>query len=139
MKIQLPCLVIVLSAAFIRCNDQPTQPVPAGAYQYTSYDTLGAAMVTGWFAIQKTDSNHISGEWHFSPLAKTKDVGPQTGDGNFAGTIDGNQMYMEIDPQYIDNNLELSGTIQGNRYSGRWTWISFVGVTNHGNFEAVKK
>ena len=139
MKTHLPYLFIFLLAAFVQCNQQPSEPVPVGAYQYTSYDTLGTPMVSGWFAIQKTDSDHISGEWHFSSLARAKDVGPQTGDGNFAGTIDGNQMYMELDPQYIDNNLELSGTIQGNRYSGRWTWISFVGVTNHGNFEAVKK
>ena len=96
-------------------------------------------MVTGWFAILKSDSNQISGEWHFNPTEKAKRVGPQVGNGNFVGAIDSSRMYMELNPQEIDNNLELLGMIQGSRYSGRWTWISEEGVTNWGNFEAFKK
>jgi hypothetical protein len=39
----------------------------------------------------------------------------------------------------MDNNLQLSGTLQADRYSGQWMWISFIGITNAGSFEAVKK
>jgi hypothetical protein len=138
MKTTYLCLFIAIAFLLVKCN-QPTASIPKGALQYTSYDSSGIPLVTGWFTMNFSDSVTISGEWHFKPIDKPKNIGPQTGDGNLVGGVHEGQVWVELNPQFRDNNLQLSGTLQGDRYSGRWVWISFVGVTNAGSFEAIKK
>ncbi len=131
-------LFILVALVLIRCN-QPTESTPKGAFQYTSYDSSGTPLVAGWFTMNFLDSVTISGEWHFKPIDSPKNIGPQTGDGNLVGGVHNGQIWVELNPHFRDNNLQLSGTLQGDRYSGRWIWISIVGVTNAGSFEAIKK
>jgi hypothetical protein len=118
--------------------DTLTGPGPAGSYTYTSYDTTGVAVVTGWFIMNISDSSTVSGEWHFSPLGTPQGIGPQTGGGKLVGAFRDGKLWIELNPEFRDNNLELAGTLQGNRYAGTWTWLSFIGVTNHGTFEAMQ-
>jgi hypothetical protein len=128
----LALMVILAGCALL------TDPASDGSYRYTSYDTTGAVLVRGWFTMDISDSNTISGEWHFAAVDSAKNIGPQTGDGKLVGGIQGTTVWIELNPHYRDNNLGLHGTLQGNRFSGTWTWISFVGITNQGPFEAVK-
>jgi hypothetical protein len=115
-----------------------TGPASDGRYQYTSYDTTGAVLVRGWFTMVVSDSNTISGEWHFTAVDNPKNIGPQTGDGKLVGGIQGTTRWLELNPQYRDNNLGLYGTLEGNHFTGTWQWISFVGVTNQGPFVAER-
>jgi hypothetical protein len=138
MKTTYLCLFIAVPFFLMNC-DQPTNSISKGALQYTSYDSSGTPLVNGWFTMNFSDSVTISGEWHFKPIGNPKNIGPQTGDGNLVGGVRNGQVWVELNPQFMDNNLRLSGTLQGNRYSGQWTWISFIGITNAGSFEAVKK
>lgn len=137
MKTSRCCVMLALTAILGGCT-QVTGPTSTGAYQYTSYDTTGAELVRGWFTMVISDSNTISGEWHFAAVDSPKNIGPQTGDGKLVGNIQGTKVWIELNPQYRDNNLSLIGTMEGNRYSGTWQWISFVGVTNQGPFLAEK-
>ncbi len=137
MKIPQRCALLALTTILTGCTAL-TDPTPGGAYQYTSYDTTGTVLVRGWFTMDISDTNAISGEWHFAAVDSPQNIGPQTGDGKLAGSVHGGTMWIELNPQYRDNNLGLTGTLQDNRYSGTWRWISFVGITNHGPFEAVK-
>jgi hypothetical protein len=118
---------------------QPTDPIPTGALQYTSYDSSGIPIVAGWLTMNFSDSATISGEWHFEPIDNPKNIGPQTGDGNLVGGVHNGQVWVELNPQFRDNNLQLSGTFEGNRYSGQWMWISFIGPTSQGRFEAIRR
>jgi hypothetical protein len=120
------------------CN-QSTDSNPGSSFRYTSYDSSGTPLVTGWLTMNFSDSVTISGEWHFKPINNPKNIGPQTGDGNLVGGFRNEQVWIELNPQFRDNNLQLSGTFHGDRYSGQWMWISFVGITNAGSFEAIKK
>lgn len=131
------CLLVSVTAGAAGC-DALTAPGPAGSYRYTSYDTTGVAVVTGWFTMNIADSGPVSGEWHFSPLGKPQGIGPQTGDGRLVGSFRDGRLWIELNPQVFDDNLQLIGTFQGNRYAGTWTWSSFIGVTNHGTFEAMQ-
>jgi hypothetical protein len=138
MKTTYLYILIAVTLLLMNCN-QPTESIPMGAFQYTSYDSSGTPLVTGWFTMNFSDSVTISGEWHFKPIGSPKNIGPQTGDGNLIGGIENGRVWVELNPQFKDNNLQLSGTLQGDRYSGRWMWISYIGITNAGSFEAVKK
>jgi hypothetical protein len=129
-----PFAILALVMSFC---DQPTSP-PAGSFRYTSYDSTGIAIVNGWFTMNFKDST-IAGEWHFKPINNPQNIGPQTGDGNLVGGIRNGEIWIELNPQFRDNNLSLIGTLQGDRYSGQWAWISFIGITNQGTFEAIRK
>ncbi len=119
--------------------DPSTDPTQGGRYQYASYDSSGILVVHGWFKLTFVNSESVSGEWHFAPVGNPRDIGPQTGDGTLAGGFHDGKLWIDLNPQFRDNNLLLSGTLDGNRYSGEWAWISFVGITSTGTFEAVKQ
>ena len=52
--------------------------------------------------------------------------------------IQGTSISMNLNPGWADNNVVLSGTVEKDRISGKWTWITFVGPTAEGTFEAIK-
>lgn len=133
-------LSVLLSVTFwIGCRGTTTEWVPNSAFSYTSYDSSGVAVVTGWFTMDLSDSAAVSGEWHFWPIGNPEGIGPQTGSGRLVGGFSESELWVELNPQYVDNNLTLRGTLQGDRYTGDWLWISFVGITNQGTFEAQRR
>ena len=48
-------------------------------------------------------------------------------------------LYVNLNPGMMDNNVILSGRFDTLSYRGRWEWVSFVGPTNHGTFDAVRE
>jgi len=129
----LPLLVAVTTCT------QPTDSTPPGAFAFSSYDSTGAPLSSGWFSMKFSDSVTISGEWHFNPHDNPQDVGPQIGQGTLTGLVQGDQVFINLNPEFADNNVALSGTMTENRISGIWMWTTFAGPTNQGTFNAVKK
>jgi hypothetical protein len=84
------------------------------------------------------DSSSISGELHFEKIGNPNNIGPQVGSGELVGGVDQYGIWINLNPQFIDHNLLLTGTIKNHTYSGEWVWISFIGPTNHGTFEAIQ-
>lgn len=135
--------VIILSFTimiFVRCDllsDNDEDCIPSGAYSYTAYDSLETIIVTGWFTMEFQDSTTIEGEWHFKKVGNPENIGPQVGDGELIGQKDDSIVYIELNPQYRDNNVLLVGEISENEYTGEWIWSTIIGVTNKGSFHAV--
>jgi hypothetical protein len=133
---------IVLMAAVIMLTygcDSLVDPSPSGSYWYNSFDSSGTLLVEGWFTMTVADSDSVAGEWHFKAVGTPQRIGPQTGDGTLIGGFRDSVLWIELQPQFRDNNLQLTGTLRGDRYAGSWIWISFIGVTNSGRFEATKR
>lgn len=139
LKYALISLSVICLAAWSGCKRTSGDEVPPGAYAYTSYDSGGTALVHGWFKAIISDSSKISGEWHFEPIGDPPRVGPQTGDGRLVGGVDGDKVWIELNPDVRNNNLQLNGRLVTGRLSGQWTWISYDGMANEGTFQAVKK
>lgn len=121
----------------INCN-QTLAPINKDTYRYISYDSTGNSIVTGWFTLNLSDTNNITGEWHFKPINNPKDIGPQVGDGKLIGVMKNGQISLELNPQFMDNNLSLRGILSNDRFNGQWIWYSFIGITNKGTFDANK-
>ena len=130
--------ILPLLVAFTTCT-QPTDSTPRGAFAYTSYDSTGAPLSSGWFTMKFSDSVTVTGEWHFNPADSPQNIGPQIGEGTLTGLVQGNQVVINLNPEFADNNVGLSGTMDGDRISGIWMWTTFAGPTNQGTFNAVKK
>lgn len=118
--------------------EQIVDPAPFLAFHYTSYDSTGIKVAQGWFTMDISDPDSVTGEWHFNSVDNARSIGPQTGDGELIGGFHDALLWIELQPQYRDNNLQLQGEFTGERFTGKWMWISFAGISNSGRFEAVR-
>ena len=86
-----------------------------------------------------SDATRISGEWHFDPIGNPQKIGPHTGDGKLVGGINGEKVWIELNPEVRNNNLQLNGILVQGRVDGQWTWMNYDGIANQGMFQAVRK
>ncbi len=100
--------------------------------QYMVNTTVGS------FSIEYGASVSISGEWNFSAIGNPVNIGPQTGEGEYIGTIENNKLRINLNPEWDDNNVNLVGIIDGNTISGDWIYSGFPGALNYGTFTAKK-
>jgi hypothetical protein len=150
------CVVVacgILSALFSCCTDMgdpPVGPQPTGSddvewrtvqiYSYLGYDADGTLVVWGTLRIAVDDSNIVSGTWDLStaPGVPPNGLGPQVGKGNLAGLLDGNRVSIGLNPNFVDNNVFLSGTLSSTRITGTWEFVGFAGVLRRGTFVASR-
>ena len=128
-------LVIFVALIFSRCEEEDN---PQETYQYSGFDGMGIKIIAGSFSIEPGDSIDITGQWNFEALGAPENIGPQIGTGLFIGSIDGNVFAVNLNPQFVDNNVNLWGTISGNQIIGEWYYSGFPGVINQGTFTAQK-
>jgi hypothetical protein len=128
-------IIILVCCDLLSNNDEDC--IPSGAYSYIAYDSLETIIVTGWFTMEFQDSTTIEGEWHFKKIGNPENIGPQVGDGELFGQKDDSIIYIDLNPQYRDNNVLLVGEISVDEYTGEWIWSTIIGVTNKGSFRAV--
>ncbi len=135
------CIVLSLSTFFlwIDCKQTVSESIPTDAYAYTSYDSSGTALVRGWFTLIMADSATLSGKWHLEPIGDPQRIGPQTGDGNLVGGMNGEKVWIELNPKVSNNNLQLNGILASGRLTGQWNWIRYDGMANQGTFQAIKR
>ena len=112
--------------------------IPPGSYAYFGYDTTSTLITKGWFKIENIDSNEITGIWHFEQIGNSGNFGPQDGEGDLIGTLTDTSIYINLQPNFADNNILLLGKVDKKYIYGEWQWATFAGVSNRGNFNAKK-
>jgi hypothetical protein len=132
---------LTVCAAFIAaCDEHPTSPSStiAGRYQYTAYNAGDSVVVIGSIALGNPDSTEFTGSWALATVGGAADVGPQTGVGTLRGST-ASGVSINLNPNYVDNNVFLVGTSGEREISGTWQWITFAGITTQGRFEMKKR
>jgi len=132
-------LVFALLFVIQSCSESTIEAVPEGAFAYTSYDSLGKKIAIGWLFFDLDDSSYIEGEWNINKVGNHGSIGPQIGEGNLVGSFIEDKLSIELNPNFVDNNLRLIGNLVGNKYSGKWFYSSLIGLTNWGRFEAIRR
>jgi len=107
-------------------------------YQYAGYDHESRQVVKGFITIVRDESNSISGDWQLEATGDPSGIGPQVGSGKLVGAVDGERIWIGLNPDYVDNNVMLAGRISGSVISGTWEYVGFPGVLAQGTFRAVK-
>ena len=121
-------------------NDAPqAKTFPLGEYQYTGYDEGGAKIVEGRLSITSRDGDQLKGSWELKQIGEPGRIGPQVGSGELIGSINGNEVSLDLNPNMNDNNVNLRGQIEGKRYTGTWSFNGFAGRISSGRFEATAK
>jgi hypothetical protein len=134
-------LFVIATSVFVvqGCRKENADLVgPAGSFQYRAYDTTGILVAQGWFTLNAHDSSHVDGEWHFNQVGNPKNIGPQIGEGRLQGGFEDSVLSVNLNPQYVDNNVFLNGTYDGSSFKGIWIWIGFPGEIGIGRFSSVK-
>jgi hypothetical protein len=117
-------------------------------FAYSGYDGGGRLAVQGVLRIVLDDSNDVTGTWELSTAVGVppEGLGPQLGKGNLVGSMDGLRIGINLNPNYIDNNVLLAGTcavapwkgIWITRITGTWAYVGFPGVLREGTFIAER-
>ncbi|MFO7889564.1 MAG: hypothetical protein R6V04_04420 [bacterium] len=106
-------------------------------YNYVAYDSTEIKVAQGMLLLNFED-DIINGEWDIKAVGSAQNIGPQIGSGNLVGSYSSDSIWVELQPQMCDNNLQLKGRLKDNSLAGQWIYISFIGPTNSGTFTARK-
>lgn len=110
----------------------------SGRYSYSGYDDKGTLIVTGHITIAVDDTLRVTGTWQLMAATPHPPAGPMVGDGTLVGGIDGETIYINLNPDWVDNNVFLLGKTSGGRIIGKWDHVGFPGVLATGSFVAVR-
>ena len=118
------------------CDKGTIRPQENGAYFYTAYDSLGTKIVSGILWLQFSSSGSISGSWYLQKTDDNDNIGPQTGRGKLLGSKRDSKIWINLNPDWADNNVHLWGKAEDGAISGDWIFSTFIGATNRGTFTA---
>ena len=107
-------------------------------YTYTGYDSGGAVLITGRLNLVFSDTPEVSGTWDLAaaPGVPTQGLGPQVGKGLLTGRLEGSAIGLNLNPNFVDNNVVLTGTLSSQKIEGRWDYVGFPGIIRRGAFVA---
>ena len=141
-KIYIFVVIITLSFLFYFCDKDNCLngiKIPDGAFAYTGFDSTGVEIVRGWIMFDFDDSTNISGDWELDKIGNPQKIGPQVGSGNLVGSMVNDELHLNLNPQYKDNNVFLICPYDDQKLTGKWIYAGFPGVINYGSFVAEKK
>lgn len=136
-----PLLLFLAALTILSCKS-PTESFTKqieGTYNYTAYDNNNQLVVTGTLIITQSDSTTIQGSWQLIIANNAQKTGPQDGSGSLTGTIKKDSVYINLNPNFVDNNVLLHGGLNSFGFGGEWQWIGFAGKLNGGSFSAIRK
>jgi len=137
MKALIISIALASFLLFTFCSEDSPTNSSMTTYKYTGYDSSWNKIITGYLWIDSIDSVHVKGRWNFKLILNEENLGPQNGSGNFEGHKDSRgSMRINLNPEWIDNNVLLDGSLLNSEYNGTWSYIGFPGEINWGRFEA---
>jgi len=139
MFIVLGFCFVACSAARIARTAEQVKPVPMGEYKYTGFDKSGKRIVEGRLSITAIIGKQIEGDWELNEVDNPGRIGSQVGSGALVGSIDEQEVYIDLNPNISDANVYLNGAIESGRYKGTWSFNGIAGPISQGTFEAVRK
>ncbi len=110
-----------------------------GSYSYIAHDLGFTIVVQGSLTISGFDSSGFMGTWQLELVGDPGRSLHSVGSGEFRGTRDENQIWINLDPGMFDNNTFLRGVVTGRTISGVWEYAGFPGVMDQGTFVAEKE
>lgn len=135
------CTVIAtggcLGATAPDCIDAAGPGGIGGVYGYTAADAGGAVLVNGSLVVTAGTPPDFIGTWNTSRSTTadtTAVVGPQIGQGTFTANVENGRVAIAMNPQNVDNNVELNGCYTGSGIRGTWRFITIAGERTSGTF-----
>ncbi len=138
-KIKSILVVLLLLTVMMNCFENPLNEIKeTKIYAYAGFDSTGVKIVAGLLEIKIENNNRVTGNWKFDKIGNPENIGPQTGSGNLSGSLQDSILSLNLNPNYVDNNVLLNAIYDAHTMNGDWMWIGFSGPINHGTFKAVR-
>lgn len=132
-------ILILFVILFYACTENSPTISTTDTFKYIGYDSIGNIINYGTLTIEQDTTSIIKGRWHFVSASNNDEFGPQFGMGNCIGGFNSeNELWLNLNPEFADNNVFLIGEVSGDNYTGRWDYSTFIGSTNYGTFTARK-
>src|SRR4051812_46681725 len=118
-------------------------PFGIAQWDYTNKDEAGEAVTKGLLTLPSPlpVGKTFYGTWQARYVGKIGEegkVGPQINGGKMAGDYSAEgQLTLRLNPNMIDNNVTLTGTVSGDSIKGTWQFSGIAGPTASGTFEAT--
>jgi len=135
IKPNIFALVVFILFLFSSCQKENEEN---DLFNYSGFDSLGVKIVEGAFSMVYIDSNSIEGDWNFAKIGNPIGIGNQVGSGEYYGFTNNNTISINLNPDYVDDNVNLFGTMNDNTIDGEWSYSTLHGVVNYGTFTAEK-
>jgi hypothetical protein len=111
--------------------------IPDGAYLYEAYNKSGKMIVYGLFELNK-ESDKISGNWNFKEVKKNSAPSIFIGIGSLQASKNGEKFLINLNPNFIDNNIILTCNMNGDVITGAWAYDGWAPNLTSGTFRAEK-
>jgi|TARA_Y100000310_G_scaffold91552_1_gene88948 hypothetical protein len=122
---------------FFSCEEERFEGEP---YQYIAYYEKSLRVCAeGTMEFDIGEDSTIIGTWEIEAVEEfsINNIGPQTGTGDLSGNIKNGQFFVNLNPNWADNNVFLNG-YYGEEIRGGWSWSTLVGPRSSGGF-VIKK
>ncbi len=118
----------------------PAGVIPIGTYKYTALDQEGKVIAAGELYITAATPSSVTGTWEIKTAAPQEMTGPQNGKGAIHGSVEPKSglIYLDLNPDMMDNNVVLTGIFKDGKLSGAWGWYGYA-VKIKGSFTAELK
>ena len=126
-------LILSLIFAF-SCEDKENSN---GTYEYTAYFAKSLVIcANGSMEMTIATDSTITGSWDISAADgfSEKEIGPQIGTGKLEGSIKAGKIFINLNPEWADNNILLNADYSKDQFGGSWVWSTFRGPSASGGF-----
>ena len=88
----------------------------------------------------RAEGRDFTGSWETELLKAGAEVGPQVGTGELRGAwdVEGQSIFLDMNPGWADNNVFLVATPDGSMLRGNWSHSTLTGVGPGGQFTAKR-
>lgn len=132
--------IVTLLAFGTACSDTPSQPESLeGRLAYLASDTAGDPLLVGTLVLEVDSDSAIAGQWSIDWMQgadTTTVVGPQLGSGRLVGSVEGGRVFVDLTPDFADNNVFLVADLMDGWLVGSWFFSGFAGPVSSGPFVA---
>jgi hypothetical protein len=136
-----PIFLVGAAAILAACGPESSAfELADGELHYRATTATGRPLLEGRLTLTFPTDSTVAGTWELQwsvGADTTSPVGPQIGTGALVGTRRADTLLLELNPGYVDNNVNLRGIATRGGLRGDWTWATIAGPYTSGPFSAV--
>ncbi|MFC1627617.1 hypothetical protein ACFL3H_00715 [Gemmatimonadota bacterium] len=137
-SVRIAILAILVMTTLPGCSKGPVDPdLSVTSFNYAAFAKDGSQLLAGIVLLSAADADSVMGQWNIDWVEGADhnyEVGTQIGHGDLRGTLVGNRLEIDLNPDWADSNVLLRGTWEGKRINGTWIYIGIAGPLSDGRF-----
>ncbi len=131
-------IFFIIGLLWMGCKKNTIVDPGVDQWHYTALDSTGTTIVSGTMSFFLPDSGRFEGQWSLQKTGNPSRIGHQAGNGSIVGFVNDSTVNINLNPYRIDDNVILVADFDHLVLRGKWMWVGFSGVLNHGTFTLTR-